>query len=226
MKKLARKDLKDYGCLVVCLLSHGIENAILCYDGKYVNINKLKYEFSLNKCPSLYGKPKIFIVQACQGKLRQNNTGIEKRERKRKAPNIAAAISTVQMTHSETQGNYDKDTIRKILKELYINDDATRNPPIMDFLTIKSTIPGFVSYRTSSGSPFIQGLCQVLTREYNREREREQTEHLESVLKKVQQSVNGAIGSTAKQQTVMWEAFLSKNIQFQQDVRGVRWSKP
>lgn len=74
--ELARKDFKEYGCLIICLLSHGIENAIACYDGKYVNINKLKYEFSLSKCPSLYGKPKIFIVQACQGELKQDRTGI------------------------------------------------------------------------------------------------------------------------------------------------------
>lgn len=76
IKSLAKQNFKDYGCLVVCLLSHGIENAILCSDHRYVNINELKYEFSLNKCPTLYGKPKIFIVQACQGSLAQSKTGI------------------------------------------------------------------------------------------------------------------------------------------------------
>ncbi len=41
-------------------------------DGLPVNINKLKYNFSFNKCPDLYGKPKIFIVQACQGIMKQS----------------------------------------------------------------------------------------------------------------------------------------------------------
>ncbi len=72
MKKLATEDFSNYGCLVVCLLSHGIENAIAGADSLYVNVNKLKYKFSYNNCPSLYGKPKIFIVQACQGELEQN----------------------------------------------------------------------------------------------------------------------------------------------------------
>ncbi|XP_045025215.1 serine/threonine-protein kinase/endoribonuclease ire-1 [Daphnia magna] len=71
------RDFKDYGCLVVCLLSHGIEDAILCNDGKFVNTNELKYQFSLDNCPSLYGKPKVFIIQACQGKLGQSKTGIK-----------------------------------------------------------------------------------------------------------------------------------------------------
>ncbi|KAK4020202.1 hypothetical protein OUZ56_002195 [Daphnia magna] len=73
---LAKRNFSDFGCLVVCLLSHGIENAIQCYDGRYVNTKELKNEFSFNNCPSLYGKPKIFIVQACQGQLRQNKTDI------------------------------------------------------------------------------------------------------------------------------------------------------
>ena len=76
IKKLAAQNFLNYGCLVVCLLSHGIENAVAGADSLYINVNKLKYKFSYNNCPSLYGKPKIFIVQACQGDLEQNQTNI------------------------------------------------------------------------------------------------------------------------------------------------------
>ena len=76
LKKLAAQNFSKHGCLVVCILSHGIENAIAGSDDHWVNINKLKYKFSYNKCPSLYGKPKIFIVQACQGSLEQTSTGV------------------------------------------------------------------------------------------------------------------------------------------------------
>lgn len=70
IKGLASKvDLSGYGSLVVCLLSHGFEGHILCSDNVPVNINRLKSKFSLEKCPHLYGKPKIFIVQACQVSL-------------------------------------------------------------------------------------------------------------------------------------------------------------
>lgn len=74
---LAKRDFEEYGCLVVCLLSHGNENAIQCYEGNAVNVNELKYLFSLDNCNSLYGKPKIFIVQACQGELVQSETKID-----------------------------------------------------------------------------------------------------------------------------------------------------
>ena len=76
MKKLASKDFSNYGCLTVCILSHGIENAIAGYDGRWINLNKIKYKFAYNSCPSLYGKPKIFIIQACQGVLEQNQIGV------------------------------------------------------------------------------------------------------------------------------------------------------
>lgn len=76
VKKLAAKDYSNYGSLVICIMSHGIENAIAASDCRYVNLNKLKYKFSYGKCPSLYGKPKIFIVQSCQGTLEQNYTDV------------------------------------------------------------------------------------------------------------------------------------------------------
>lgn len=85
MDLLKENEYGNYGCLVICLLSHGTENAIACADGQLVNINELQYKFLYESCPSLYGKPKIFIVQACQGVLGQNNTGIDFPSRKRKS---------------------------------------------------------------------------------------------------------------------------------------------
>lgn len=70
INELARKvDLSGYGSLVVCLLSHGFEGSILCSDNVPVNINRLQSKFSLQKCPHFYGKPKVFIVQACRNTL-------------------------------------------------------------------------------------------------------------------------------------------------------------
>lgn len=70
-----KKDFSRYGSLVICLLSHGTEGVVEGIDGRQVSINNLKYKFSLEKCPELYGKPKIFIIQACQGVLKQTTTG-------------------------------------------------------------------------------------------------------------------------------------------------------
>lgn len=77
VRKLAeRKGFSAYGSLVVCIMSHGLEGTVAGSDGRFVNINKLKYQFSFEKCPDLYGKPKIFIIQACQGVLKQGKAGI------------------------------------------------------------------------------------------------------------------------------------------------------
>ncbi|XP_057370249.1 uncharacterized protein LOC130691336 [Daphnia carinata] len=221
-----KRDFKNYGCLVVCLLSHGIENAILCYDGKFVNINELKYEFSSNKCPSLYGKPKIFIVQACQGKLEQQEEGIKASSAHQTTfisklwavPGVVylhftgklhSSPSVVQPTNEIC--NYERE-----LREKKIHDSAQRNPPLMDFFTIKSTLPGFVAYRNPvSGTCFIQALCETLSDECLKEETgtKHKNKHLEKLLKCVQDKVNERSGRDSRQ-TVVWEACLSKNIRF------------
>ena len=64
---LIRRDFSGYASLVVCILSHGDENVVKGTDFKNVTIDDLKYKFNSHNCPSLNGKPKIWIVQACQG---------------------------------------------------------------------------------------------------------------------------------------------------------------
>ncbi|KAK4020131.1 hypothetical protein OUZ56_002126 [Daphnia magna] len=204
------RDFKNYGCLVVCLLSHGIEDAIIGYDGRFVNTNELKYEFSLDNCPSLYGKPKVFIIQACQGKLGQSKTGII-------APweNQTTDDSKVTLTEFDIEHNYDE----KELKELKILDDARRNPPLMDFLTIKATLPGFVSYRElKEGSIFIQSLCKIWSEEYlgNPPKPTEGRKHLEGLLKDVQPRMNEISKEIGLWQTMCYETCLSKNIRFRE----------
>ncbi len=64
---LTFRDFSTYASLIVCILSHGNENVVEGTDGKSLNINDLKYKFNSNDCPSLNEKPKIWIIQACQG---------------------------------------------------------------------------------------------------------------------------------------------------------------
>ncbi|XP_032777836.2 uncharacterized protein LOC116916657 isoform X3 [Daphnia magna] len=223
IENLAKGDFNDYGCLIVCFLSHGIENAILCYDGRHVNTNELKYKFSLGNCPSLYGKPKIFIIQACQGYLEQSQTGIlsGKQRRRRSLPNLQdlhlidqqeSSGSTVQLTNKDTKHTYEIEE----LKKLKIWDYAKKNPPLMDFLTINATLPGFVSYRhIYYGTFFVQALCKTLDEEYSGKKPVDGTNHmdLEGVLRRVQLNINRIY----PRQTLLWEACLSKYIRF----RGV-----
>ena len=63
---------KNYASLVVCLLSHGGLGTVYGTDYKAVNVLELQYEiFNSETCPDLNDKPKIFIIQACQGEIGQ-----------------------------------------------------------------------------------------------------------------------------------------------------------
>lgn len=65
-------DHKDNGALVVCTLSHGDLNMVSGACGQDLPINSMTSLFRADNCPSLAGKPKFFIFQACQGKDTQD----------------------------------------------------------------------------------------------------------------------------------------------------------
>ena len=63
----ARKNHSAYDCFVCCILSHGNLGLVCGSDGVAVEIKDLTAAVKPARCPSLTGKPKIFIMQACQG---------------------------------------------------------------------------------------------------------------------------------------------------------------
>ena len=60
-------DHKKYNCLLIAILTHGEQGKLYGTDGKSIFVESLTELFYGNKCPSLVGKPKIFILQACRG---------------------------------------------------------------------------------------------------------------------------------------------------------------
>lgn len=64
---LSNEDHSDADCIVVTVLTHGLrEGYILSKDVPY-SVDYLWKPFTADKCTTLAGKPKIFIVQACRG---------------------------------------------------------------------------------------------------------------------------------------------------------------
>lgn len=64
----------DMDCVLITILSHGLEKGkILAKDTTY-KLDELTYLFQPDRCPSLAGKPKLFFVNACRGD--QNNAGV------------------------------------------------------------------------------------------------------------------------------------------------------
>lgn len=57
-----------YDCFVCCILSHGYEKGIYCNDGELMDFGTIRSFFTGSKgSKSLLEKPKLFIIQACQG---------------------------------------------------------------------------------------------------------------------------------------------------------------
>ena len=63
----SEKDFSRYDCFFCVILSHGINDGIHGTDDEVIEIEAITSNFRRDACPSLEGKPKIFLIQACRG---------------------------------------------------------------------------------------------------------------------------------------------------------------
>ncbi|BES94466.1 caspase invertebrate, apoptosis-related cysteine protease [Nesidiocoris tenuis] len=68
LKEVAKRDHSYSDCFVLCYLSHGGLGYVSAADDN-IPTEKIFDLFTADNCPSLIGKPKLFFIQACQGKL-------------------------------------------------------------------------------------------------------------------------------------------------------------
>jgi len=52
---------------MLCILSHGAKGAVYGSDGNLVQVEYLEELFDGQSCNQLAGRPKLFLIQACQG---------------------------------------------------------------------------------------------------------------------------------------------------------------
>ncbi|XP_043989176.1 caspase-8-like isoform X2 [Gambusia affinis] len=69
LKELCKRDFSKDDALVVCLLSHGEKGAIIGIDEKDVMLEQIFESFK--NVSTLFGKPKLFFIQACQQEVSQ-----------------------------------------------------------------------------------------------------------------------------------------------------------
>ena len=63
LREAASLNHSNYDCLVVAILTHGINGKLYSTDGDLIPIDDLtKYYDGLN-CPALIGKPKVFTMR-------------------------------------------------------------------------------------------------------------------------------------------------------------------
>ncbi|XP_068084143.1 caspase-3-like [Anabrus simplex] len=58
---------REHSSFILCILSHGKRDEVYCTDGFSFKIEEIEKLMLGQTCPALLGKPKILIVQACQG---------------------------------------------------------------------------------------------------------------------------------------------------------------
>lgn len=133
------RDHTRYDCFVCCILSHGVLNHLYGTNGKLVQIKDLTGVFQSNRCPSLAGKPKLFFLQACQGRDKMGGGEIER-------------DASPHPSQGRVPGDVETD-----------NNDREMIPNESDFLVGYATVPGYVSFRSRNhGSWYIRKLCENL----------------------------------------------------------------
>ncbi|KAM7022102.1 caspase-6 [Passerculus sandwichensis] len=131
----SKEDHSNADCFVCVFLSHGKDDHIYAHDDK-IDIQTMTDMFRGDKCRSLVGKPKIFIIQACRGDQHDNAVIAHDATDSSKSPG--------SMTEVDAAGIY---TL----------------PAGADFIMCYSVAQGYYSHRdTVFGSWYIQDLCETL----------------------------------------------------------------
>ncbi|CAL8272752.1 caspase-6 [Gadus morhua] len=176
----------DADCFMCVFLSHGENDHVYAYDGK-ISIHDVTALFKGDKCRSLVGKPKIFILQACRGDQHD------------------LAVTPMDVVDSEAKVN-----------EVVVDAGVLHTLPAgADFLMCYSVAEGYYSHReTVNGSWYIQDLCDTL-RSFGESLEF--TELLTLVNRKVSlRSVGHAADRSAigKKQVPCFASMLTKKLYF------------
>lgn len=140
--KTHSRNQHDGDCFVCCILSHGSADGVIGTDGGNIKGAEIYDIFNGMLCPSLINKPKVFFIQACRGK--QNHPMVK-----------------VQ-SDGYTEGKAGEENVKE--EELETDSVQITIPAEADFLVARSTVKGYYSFRSDSGSWFIQSLCEHLTK--------------------------------------------------------------
>ncbi|XP_069782763.1 caspase-6-like isoform X2 [Narcine bancroftii] len=188
--QVATLDHSDADCFLCVFLSHGENNHIFAYDAK-INLQEITARFRGDKCSSLVGKPKIFIIQACRGD-KHDDPVMPKDE-----------VDSLSSEYPATN------------KVVVDAGTMSTLPAGADFVMCYSVAEGFYSHReTINGSWYIQDLCKVLETYGS---QLELTELLTVVNRKVsQRSVQNCTDRTAigKKQVPCFASMLTKKLYF------------
>ena len=164
LHNLQQQDHSKLDCLVVAVLSHGLNGQIYGTDDEVLSVNEIMDHFCGTRCPSLAGKPKVFILQACRGEKFDHGVVIE---------------------GTDSAGGPEDITEDEILDQDETDGGGYNQalPDEADFILAYATTPGYVSWRNSAfGTWFIKAFTDTMY-------EKAETEHLMDILTEVNRKV-------------------------------------
>ncbi|XP_053195981.1 caspase-6-like [Scomber japonicus] len=184
-------DHSDADCFLLIFLSHGEQDHVFAFDDK-ISIPDITALFKGDKCKSLVGKPKIFVLQACRGDKHDDPV---------------------------TPANNDDVDSHLMTNQVVVDAHAIHTLPAgADFIMCYSVAEGYYSHReTINGSWYIQDLCDVLKKFGS---SLEFTELLTLVNRKVSmRSVGNCNDRSAigKKQVPCFASMLTKKLYFRQN---------
>ncbi|CAM5139906.1 unnamed protein product [Natator depressus] len=181
----------DADCFVCVFLSHGEDNHVYAYDAK-IKVQTVTDMFRGDNCPSLVGKPKIFIIQACRGDKHDDPVI------------VPDAVDSIVDQSKVNETEVDAAAIYTL-------------PAGADFLMCYSVAEGYYSHReTLNGTWYIQDLCEMI-RKYGSSLEF--TELLTLVNRKVSHrkvDICRDINAIGKKQIPCFASMLTKKLHFHQ----------
>ena len=173
------------GCFILIILSHGRDGVVLSSDDQEIRIADIEKEFRRSKCPSLQGKPRIFIIDACRGQ-----------------EDSMEFTSSIKTTTDLTKQHF---TSASTFKRSQQNED----PEMADIAIIYATAPGDPSYfDENEGSLFTHLFENVMHEGIEKNME------FNSIMTEVQNRISKYQSETGSSQTVEIVTRLRKQYYF------------
>jgi len=148
INKVWELDHKAYDAFVCCIMSHGYLGHILTADGQSVPIlQDIAEEFYSDSCPTLKGKPKIFLIQSCQTTKKHVSDATQRTADEGRFSACETAA------HESDAGTLTSEARKRSLLQ----------PNAPDFFMCYSALPSSPSYRDRhNGTYYIQSLVEEL----------------------------------------------------------------
>ena len=150
LESLRKQDYTGHDAIIIAIMSHGSHGKVSGNDNKPVVIDEeILQLFDGQNCPSLSGKPKIFIFQACQGSGKVCAVPEADDEETDQVDAVPSSAMAAMSLNSEPE-------------EPGLSTDISLIPHTADMLKACATVKGYVSWRVmNKGSWFIRAIASV-----------------------------------------------------------------